>query len=49
MEILVYTEAHNQFRDHLRSFLAQEVTPFADRWEEEKIVPKSIWQKMEQT
>ena len=46
MEILVYTEAHNQFRDHLRSFLAQEVTPFADRWEEEKIVPKSIWQKM---
>jgi len=46
MEILVYTEAHNQFRDRLRSFLAREVMPFADRWEAEKIVPKSIWQKM---
>jgi len=46
MEILVYTEAHNQFRERLRSFLAEEVTPFADRWEQEKIVPKSVWQKM---
>jgi len=46
MEILVYTEAHNQFRDRLRGFLAAEVTPLADRWEAEKIVPKSIWQKM---
>ncbi len=46
MEILVYTEAHNQFRERLRAFLAEEVTPFADRWEEEKIVPKSVWQKM---
>ena len=49
MEILVYTEAHNQFRDRLRAFLAVEVTPFADRWEEEKIVPKSVWQKMGQS
>jgi acyl-CoA dehydrogenase len=46
MEILVYTEAHNHFRERLRSFLAEEVTPLADRWEEEKIVPKSVWQKM---
>jgi acyl-CoA dehydrogenase len=46
MEILVYTEAHNQFRDRLRAFLAAEVVPFAERWEEEKIVPKSVWQKM---
>jgi acyl-CoA dehydrogenase len=46
MEILNYTEAHNQFRDRLRAFLAAEVTPLADRWEAEKIVPKSIWQKM---
>jgi acyl-CoA dehydrogenase len=46
MEILVYTEAHNQFRERLRAFLAEEVAPFADLWEEEKIVPKSVWQKM---
>ncbi len=46
MEILSYTEEHNFFRERLRSFLAEEVAPFADRWEEEKIIPKSVWQKM---
>jgi len=48
MEILKYTEAHNQFRDRLKVFLAEEVTPFADQWEIDKIVPKSVWQKMGQ-
>jgi len=46
MEILVYTEEHNQFRERLQAFLAAEVTPFADQWEADKIVPKSVWQKM---
>ena len=46
MEILRYTDEHHAFRERLRSFLAGEVTPFAGRWEEEKIVPKSVWQKM---
>jgi alkylation response protein AidB-like acyl-CoA dehydrogenase len=46
MEILRYTDEHHAFRERLRSFLAEEVTPFADRWEEEKIVPKRVWQKM---
>ena len=40
MEILRYTDEHHAFRERLRSFLAGEVTPFAGRWEEEKIVPK---------
>jgi len=48
MEILNYTAEHRAFRDRLRAFLAAEVTPFADRWEENKIVPKSVWQKMGQ-
>jgi acyl-CoA dehydrogenase len=48
MEILQYTEEHNLFRERLRSFLAKEVIPFADQWEEEKIVPKSVWEKMGQ-
>jgi acyl-CoA dehydrogenase len=48
MEILRYTEEHNNFRERLKVFLAQEVTPFADQWETDKIVPKSIWQKMGQ-
>jgi len=46
MEILNYTEAHNSFRERLQAFLAAEVTPFADQWEADKIVPKSVWQKM---
>lgn len=48
MEILNYTIAHCQFRERLQNFLAKEVTPFVDKWEEEKIVPKSVWQKMGQ-
>jgi len=48
MEILKYTEAHLNFKKRLRRFLAKEVTPFVDRWEEDRIVPKSVWQKMGQ-
>jgi alkylation response protein AidB-like acyl-CoA dehydrogenase len=48
MDILDYTEDHNQFRERLQVFLAKEVTPYADQWEEEKIVPKSVWKKMGQ-
>ena len=46
MEILKYTEDHHKFREQLRDFLAKEVTPFADQWEKEGIVPKKVWQKM---
>ena len=48
MEILKYTEDHQNFRKRLRRFLEKEVTPFVDQWEEDRIVPKSVWQKMGQ-
>ena len=48
MEILNFTENHLQFRERLKAFLAEEVTPFADQWEKDKIVPKSVWRKMGQ-
>jgi acyl-CoA dehydrogenase len=48
MEILNYTKEHNQFRERLKAFLAKEVTPFADQWEQDKIVPKNAWKKMGQ-
>ena len=48
MEILNYTEDHRSFRERLQAFLAKEVTPFADQWERDKIVPKSVWRKMGQ-
>jgi acyl-CoA dehydrogenase len=46
MEILTYTEGHYKFRQRLRRFLEQEVTPQAGAWEKAGIVPKSAWRKM---
>jgi alkylation response protein AidB-like acyl-CoA dehydrogenase len=48
MEILKYTSAHNAFRQRLRAFLCKEVTPYADQWEADQIVPKDVWRKMGQ-
>ncbi|MFH1090081.1 MAG: acyl-CoA dehydrogenase family protein [Pseudomonadota bacterium] len=46
MEILKYTEEHKIFRESVRKFLAKEVTPHAEEWEEAGIVPRSIWKRM---
>jgi acyl-CoA dehydrogenase len=46
MEILNYSEEHRIFRDAVRKFLEKEVIPYVDEWEEEGIVPKSMWRKM---
>jgi len=48
MDILPYTADHHKYRQRLRNFLAKEVTPFVDQWEADRIVPKSVWQKMGQ-
>ena len=48
MDIIRYTDDHHQFRDRLRVFLEKEVTPHMDQWEQDHIVPKSVWQKMGQ-
>ena len=48
MEILKYTEEHQNFRKRLRDFLEKEVTPLADQWEKDGIVPKAVWEKMGQ-
>jgi acyl-CoA dehydrogenase len=46
MEILQYTEEHRIFRDALRRFLAKEITPHIEEWEEAGIVPREAWKKM---
>jgi acyl-CoA dehydrogenase len=46
MEILHYTEKHQQFRKKLRAFCQTEVIPYIDQWERDGIVPKEIWRKM---
>lgn len=40
-----YNEDHEAFRQTVRSFLAKEGVPNVDKWEEERLVPKSFWQK----
>jgi acyl-CoA dehydrogenase len=46
MEIIRYTEEHNIFRQALRKFFEKEVSPNVDQWEEDGIVPRSIWKRM---
>ncbi|MFH2076078.1 MAG: acyl-CoA dehydrogenase family protein [Pseudomonadota bacterium] len=46
MEILQYTEEHRMFREALRRFLAKEITPHVEQWEEAGIVPRDAWKKM---
>ena len=46
MELVPYTEEHRIFRQSLRKFLAREVVPHIETWEEAGIVPRSVWQKM---
>ncbi|MGD8522888.1 MAG: acyl-CoA dehydrogenase family protein [Desulfobacterales bacterium] len=46
MEILHYTAEHLRFREKLRSFCQKEVIPNVEKWEQEGLVPKQVWQKM---
>ncbi len=46
MQILTYTEAHHQYRQRLKDFLAAEVIPFVDQWEADRITPPSAWKRM---
>jgi alkylation response protein AidB-like acyl-CoA dehydrogenase len=48
MDILKYSAEHHEFRERLRAFLAAEITPFAEQWEQDHIVPRAIWRKMGQ-
>ncbi len=39
----IYTEEHVIFRESLRKYLDKNVTPYADEWEKNGIVPKQAW------
>ncbi|HPW69295.1 MAG: acyl-CoA dehydrogenase family protein [Desulfomonilia bacterium] len=41
-----YTDEHLLFRDQVRRFFDKEVSPYADTWEKEGMVPRSVWKKM---
>ena len=40
------TDDHEIFRRSLRKFLEKEAVPFYEKWEEERMIPRSIWRKM---
>ncbi|WLR54122.1 acyl-CoA dehydrogenase family protein [Mesobacillus subterraneus] len=40
------TNDHEIFRRSLRKFLEKEAYPFYDLWEEERMIPRSFWEKM---
>ena len=46
MELLNYTAEHIRFRERLRSFCQKEVIPNIEKWEQDSLVPKQIWQIM---
>jgi acyl-CoA dehydrogenase len=46
MDIIQYTEEHRIFRDSLKRFLAKEIVPHIEEWEEARIVPREAWKKM---
>ena len=39
----LYGSEHEQFRDSIRAFLAREISPNLDRWNEQRLVDRSAW------
>ncbi len=46
MKHLYLTEEHQIFRQAFRRFLEQEVVPYYDKWENDRIIPRELWTKM---
>ncbi len=40
------TKEHEIFRQALKKFLDKEAYPFYSQWEEERMIPRSLWLKM---
>ncbi|BDD09673.1 acyl-CoA dehydrogenase [Fulvitalea axinellae] len=43
---MYFNDEHKLFRESVRDFLAQRATPFANEWETQRRIPKSIWEEM---
>ncbi|WP_421378141.1 acyl-CoA dehydrogenase family protein [Bacillus salacetis] len=46
MKHLYLSDDHEIFRKSLRKFLEKEAYPFYDQWEEDRMIPRSFWEKM---
>ncbi|MCX5852878.1 MAG: acyl-CoA dehydrogenase family protein [Deltaproteobacteria bacterium] len=40
-----FSESHTMLRDSIRRFIAREITPHLDKWEEEGIIPLELYKK----
>jgi long-chain-acyl-CoA dehydrogenase len=41
----IFTEDHEIFREQVRRFIEQEITPYHAQWEKNEVVPREIWLK----
>ena len=41
----IFTEEHEAFRDMVRAFIAKEITPYHEQWEQDKVVSRVVWLK----
>ena len=41
----LFNQDHDAFRDMVRRFIAKEIAPFHDAWENAGVVPRALWQK----
>ncbi|MFL6059606.1 MAG: acyl-CoA dehydrogenase family protein [Marmoricola sp.] len=48
MERGLYTEDHEAYRETVREFLAREVAPYADQWDEDRWIPREVFAKAAQ-
>lgn len=46
MDHLYLRDEHRMFRTALRKFLEKEAVPYFEQWEQERMIPRSFWQKM---
>jgi acyl-CoA dehydrogenase len=46
MSRTLFKEEHEIFRDSFKKFLAKEVIPYLEKWEEDGIVPREMWNRM---
>jgi len=46
MEILKFSEEHNNFRQHVRNFVNTKIVPNVEQWAKDKLMPKSMWKVM---
>lgn len=43
---LPFTSEHEMFRKAVRDFIADEIVPYYEQWEEDHIIPRELYKKM---